>query len=103
RPAATGCERRPASAGTASGPATGAGSQGPSSRRGGHAVALLQHRDHRDRRLGALVTIALGGAEAVAAAARALIEQRNPGIVVAQEPRHAHLHADEPVAVAGDG
>ncbi|HEY6309996.1 MAG TPA: helix-turn-helix transcriptional regulator [Streptosporangiaceae bacterium] len=83
-------------------PATGACSQGPSSRCGGQAAAMLQHGDHRERRLCALVTAATGGAQTVAAAASSLIEQRNLGIVITEEPRHAHFHAREPTAVAGD-
>src|SRR5216683_2835399 len=66
-------------------------------------AALLQHRDHRQGRRGTLVAIAASGAEAVGAAAGSLVQHRNPGIVVAQEPRHAQVHAGEPGPVTGDG
>jgi hypothetical protein len=62
---------------------------------------LLEHGDHRERRLRALVTAAIRGAEIVAAATRPLIEERNLGVVITEEPRHAHLHAREPAAIAG--
>ncbi len=67
--------------------------RGPAPRHRGtadQAAAVLHHGDHRQCRFRALVAIAAGGAEAVAAAAGPLVEQRNLGIVVAEEPRHAH-------------
>jgi len=62
---------------------------------------LLEHGDHRERRLRALVTAAIRGAEIVAAATRSLVEERNLGVVITEEPRHAHFHARQPTAVAG--
>src|SRR5260370_41420508 len=74
-----------------------AGSSWP---RGGHAVALLQHGDHGERRFCALVTAASGTGEAVAAAAGSFVEQRHLGVVVAEEPCDTHLHAREPLVIA---
>src|SRR5690348_6661927 len=48
------------------------------------AVALLEHGDHRQRRLRALVAAAAETAEGVAAPAGPLVEHRDPGVVVAE-------------------
>lgn len=65
-------------------------------------MALLQHGDHRERRFGTLVTAASSAGKAVAASAGSFVEQRNLGVVVAEEPCDAHLHAREPLVVAGN-
>ena len=62
---------------------------------------MLQHRDHRQRRLRPLVAIAAVDAQAVAAAAGPLVQHRDLGVVVAEEPRHAQADAVQPARVAG--
>src|SRR3984893_5508808 len=76
-----------------------AGSSWP---RVGHAMALLKHGDHGERRFCALVTAASGTGEAVAATAGPFVEQRHLGVVVAEKPCDAHLHAREPLVIAGN-
>src|ERR1700758_5652503 len=69
--------------------------------RGTDATALLQHGDHRQRGLRALVAVATAKFQAVMTAASTLVEHGRLGVVVAEKPRHAQANAVQPTGVAG--
>ena len=73
-----------------------------SQRRRRQADTELEHGDHRQGGLGPLIATAAIAAQAIASAAGPLVEERDLRIVVAEEPRHAHLHSSKPATVTCD-
>src|SRR6185295_12322386 len=65
--------------------------------------ALLEGRDEGQGRLCALVVVAAARLEAVVPAASVRVEHGDPGVVVAQEPRHRPAHPGDEAPVAGQG
>jgi hypothetical protein len=62
---------------------------------------LLERGDHRQRRLGSLITVAAVRLEAVAATARDGVEERHAGVVCPEEPRCRLQTGLDPGIVAG--